>query len=198
VQKVDIKSAGNWKRKITIPFYSEEDFWTYFETIKRIVKQTSFHTFTYLFFCSTTLFAQNPKSLRSKRLLLSIDLYRCFLFGYLTSLGQAYENIENTNCLCRFRISIYSYTLNQETVISLEMRYKEAFWRNISDPNHPIYGNLDDARLIVLSKNFKSKKQRLIFMLLTVGIYILNIVDANADAHLIQFTVNDNLSIKVR
>jgi hypothetical protein len=31
--------------------------------------------------------------------------------------------------------------------------------------------------------------------LLTVGFYILNIVDANVDAHLLQFNVNDNLSL---
>jgi len=33
-------------------------------------------------------------------------------------------------------------------------------------------------------------------MLVTAGIYILNIVDANIDAHLMQFNVNENLSIK--
>ena len=32
--------------------------------------------------------------------------------------------------------------------------------------------------------------------LITAGIYILNIVDANVDAHLMQFNVNDNLSLK--
>jgi hypothetical protein len=32
--------------------------------------------------------------------------------------------------------------------------------------------------------------------LITAGIYIFNIIDANVDAHLMQFNVNDNLSVK--
>jgi hypothetical protein len=32
-------------------------------------------------------------------------------------------------------------------------------------------------------------------LLVAVGFYVLNIVDANVDAHLTQFNVNDNLSI---
>jgi hypothetical protein len=31
-------------------------------------------------------------------------------------------------------------------------------------------------------------------LLVTIGFYVLNIVDANVDAHLMQFNVNDNLS----
>ncbi len=31
--------------------------------------------------------------------------------------------------------------------------------------------------------------------MVTVAFYILNIVDANVDAHLIQFNVNDKLSV---
>jgi hypothetical protein len=30
----------------------------------------------------------------------------------------------------------------------------------------------------------------------TVGLYILNIIDANVDAHLMQYNLDDNLSIK--
>lgn len=33
-------------------------------------------------------------------------------------------------------------------------------------------------------------------MLLTVAFYALNIIDANVDAHLGQFNVNDNLSFR--
>ena len=29
-----------------------------------------------------------------------------------------------------------------------------------------------------------------------IGIYVLNIIDANVDAHLIQFNVNENLSLR--
>jgi len=33
-------------------------------------------------------------------------------------------------------------------------------------------------------------------ILVTVGLYILNIIDANVDAHLLQYNLDDNLSIK--
>jgi hypothetical protein len=35
-------------------------------------------------------------------------------------------------------------------------------------------------------------------MLFIVGVYLLNILDANIDAHLKQYNVNDNLSVKPR
>ena len=49
--------------------------------------------------------------------------------------------------------------------------------------------------------NFKTtqkfyQKNRDLSALITVGLYILNIVDANIDAHLMQFNVNDNLSFR--
>ena len=38
------------------------------------------------------------------------------------------------------------------------------------------------------------QKNRDISMLFAIAFYVLNIVDANVDAHLLQFNVNDNLS----
>jgi len=43
-------------------------------------------------------------------------------------------------------------------------------------------------------ENFE--KQRELSVLITVGLYALNIIDANVTAHLQQFNVNDNLSIR--
>ena len=36
----------------------------------------------------------------------------------------------------------------------------------------------------------------IIGLLVTIGMYVLNIIDANVDAHLKQFNVNDNLSVR--
>ena len=33
-------------------------------------------------------------------------------------------------------------------------------------------------------------------LLITVGLYALNIIDANVDAHLLQYNVDENLSFK--
>ncbi|WP_372755510.1 DUF5683 domain-containing protein [Mariniflexile sp.] len=39
------------------------------------------------------------------------------------------------------------------------------------------------------------KKNKEISLLVTIGIYALNIIDANVDAHLMQFNVDENLSL---
>jgi hypothetical protein len=53
---------------------------------------------------------------------------------------------------------------------------------------------LDNDRLIEAQRFYK--RNRDLSLLLTVGFYALNIIDANVDAHLGQFNVNDNLSIR--
>lgn len=40
------------------------------------------------------------------------------------------------------------------------------------------------------------RKNRELSLLITFGIYALNIIDANVDAHLLQYNVDDNLAIK--
>lgn len=54
--------------------------------------------------------------------------------------------------------------------------------------------NLDEDRLIRAQKFHQ--RNRDLSLLIAVGVYILNIVDANVDAHLMQFNVNDNLSLR--
>jgi hypothetical protein len=55
------------------------------------------------------------------------------------------------------------------------------------------YDFLDKSRLIAAQKFYQ--RNRDISLLVTVGFYILNIVDANIDAHLMQFNVNDKLTL---
>ncbi len=40
------------------------------------------------------------------------------------------------------------------------------------------------------------RRERELALLITVGIYALNIIDANVDAHLLQYNVDDNLALK--
>jgi hypothetical protein len=53
---------------------------------------------------------------------------------------------------------------------------------------------LDDERLIQGQKFYQ--KNRDLSAIVTVVLYILNIVDANVDAHLMQFNVNNDLSMR--
>ena len=39
------------------------------------------------------------------------------------------------------------------------------------------------------------RKNKELSLLITIGIYALNIIDANVDAHLLQYNVNENLTL---
>ncbi len=56
------------------------------------------------------------------------------------------------------------------------------------------YSYLDNSRLIAAQKFYQ--KNRDLSALLTGLFYILNIVEANVDAHLMNFNVNDKLTVK--
>ena len=53
---------------------------------------------------------------------------------------------------------------------------------------------LDESRLIRIQKGFQ--RNRDLSALFMVGFYILNIIDANIDASLSQFNVDENLAFK--
>lgn len=61
----------------------------------------------------------------------------------------------------------------------------------------PLKGKLegfDEDRLIRAQKGYQ--KNRDLSALITAGFYILQIVEANVNAHLMQFNVNENLSLR--
>ena len=41
-----------------------------------------------------------------------------------------------------------------------------------------------------------AKRNKELSILVTVGLYILNIIDANVDAHLLQYNLDDNLTLE--
>lgn len=79
-------------------------------------------------------------------------------------------------------------------------RYRDAYKRRLagftddefSDANgNPLISN---DGLIRAQQQFRRNKE--ISLLVTIGLYALNIIDANVDAHLLQFNVDENLSVK--
>ena len=164
------------------------------------MKQSIFIYLFISFFCSTTLFAQKPEIIKSKDTIATTinplaPSKAAFYSAILPGLGQAYNKKywKIPIVYVGMGISIYSYSFNQREYHKFRDEYKRRL-DGTADPNHPIYGNLDKDRLISAQKFHQ--RNRDLSMLITVGIYILNIVDANVDAHLIQFNVNDNLSLK--
>ena len=72
--------------------------------------------------------------------------------------------------------------------------YREAYKRRLEGYNDDKYKFLDDSRLIAGQKFYQ--RNRDLSLLFVVGFYALNIIDANVDAALIQFNVNERLSLR--
>jgi hypothetical protein len=117
-----------------------------------------------------------------------------FYSAILPGLGQAYNKKywKIPLVYAGLGAGVYYYTWNQKKYHEFRDEYKRRL-DGTSDPNHPIYGDVDNDRLI-RAQQFHQRNRDL-SALITAGIYILNIIDANVDAHLLQFNVNENLSI---
>ena len=88
--------------------------------------------------------------------------------------------------------SIYYYDLNNKNF----KRYRNAYKRRLAGFTDDEFQGLifDNDRLI--DGMYFYKKYRDQSMLFIIGTYFLNILDANIDAHLKQYNVNQNLSLK--
>ena len=88
--------------------------------------------------------------------------------------------------------SIYYYDLNNKNF----KRYRNAYKRRLAGFTDDEFQGLifDNDRLI--DGMYFYKKYRDQSMLFIIGTYFLNILDANIDAHLKQYNINQNLSLK--
>ncbi len=87
--------------------------------------------------------------------------------------------------------SVYFYIENDKQY----NRYRDAYKRRLAGyDDDEFQGRLDNDALIDAQKHFRRNKE--ISILVTAAFYILNIVDANVDAHLQQFNVSNDLSMK--
>lgn len=115
-----------------------------------------------------------------------------FYSAILPGLGQAYNKKywKIPIVYGALATTLYFYSLNNDLYNELRGAYKD---RLAGIPNAE-YDFLDDSRLIEAQRVYK--RNRDLSLLLTVAFYALNIIDANVDAHLGQFNVNNNLSIR--
>lgn len=118
-----------------------------------------------------------------------------FFSAVLPGLGQAYNKKywKIPIVYIGLGIGLYSYTWNQGKYHVYRDEYKKRL-AGTADPNHPIYGGKSDD-WVIRGQKFHQRNRDL-SALITGAIYIFNIVDANVDAHLMQFNVNDNLTVK--
>ncbi|WP_413512763.1 DUF5683 domain-containing protein [Myroides odoratus] len=90
-------------------------------------------------------------------------------------------------------IPVYFWADNQRNYDRYRNEYKNRLQGKIDQTDETLAG-LDEQRLLD-GQNFY-RKNRDLSIVIAVGFYVLSIVDANVDAHLMQFNVNENLTIK--
>ncbi|MCH7524505.1 MAG: hypothetical protein IIC74_05725 [Bacteroidetes bacterium] len=70
----------------------------------------------------------------------------------------------------------------------------DEFWGTDSQGNALASPQISNSALIRAQRTLSRNRE--ISLLITIGIYALNIIDANVDAHLLQFNVDKNLALK--
>lgn len=87
-------------------------------------------------------------------------------------------------------VGLYFYFDNQ----SAYQEFRDIYKRRLSGHRDDKYYYVDDDRI---RRSMRiAQRQRDLSLAITVGIYILNIVDANVDAHLKQFDISEDLTVE--
>lgn len=121
-----------------------------------------------------------------------------FYSAILPGLGQAYNGKywKIPIAYAGLGVGVYFYINNDEQYD----RYRNAYKRRLAgytddefiSPTGQVRVTTDG---LIRAQRFYSRNKE-ISILVTAGIYILNIIDANVDAHLQQFNVSEDLSFK--
>ena len=114
-----------------------------------------------------------------------------FYSAILPGLGQAYNKKywKVPIVYGAMGTSLYFYFDNNKKY----NQYRDAYKRRLAGYNDDEFQYLDNDRLISAQRFYQ--RNRDLSLLITAAFYILNIVDANVDAHLKQFNVSDDLSV---
>ena len=115
-----------------------------------------------------------------------------FYSAILPGLGQAYNKKywKIPIVYGAIGVSMYYY-IDSNQKYNL---YRDAYKRRLEGYTDDEFSYYDNNRLISAQKFYQ--RNRDLSALFVVGFYVLNIVDANVDAALIQFNVNENLSVR--
>lgn len=114
-----------------------------------------------------------------------------FYSAILPGLGQAYNKKYWKIPLVygAMGTSIYFYVDNNKNY----HRFRDAYKQRLAGLTDEYKGQYSTETLINAQRTFQ--RNRDLSLLITAAFYVLNIVDANVDAHLGQFNVNDNLTL---
>ncbi len=160
------------------------------------------HIFILLFlFGNVVAFGQN----KTGELLISKDTVKvnkinplapakaAFYSAILPGLGQAYNKKywKIPLVYAALGTAIYAYNFNDIKYNELRDAYK----RRLEGYSDDQFAYLTDKERLVSAQKFYARNRDLSTFFI-IGIYVINIIDANVDAHLAQFNVNNNLSLK--
>lgn len=115
-----------------------------------------------------------------------------FYSAVLPGLGQAYNGSywKIPIAYGGLATGIYFYLDNDKKYDS----YRNAYKDRLAGRPDEYEGRISTEGLIRAQELFQKNKE--ISLLVTVGVYVLNIIDANVEAHLRQFNVDEDLSVK--
>jgi hypothetical protein len=164
------------------------------------VRKIIFIGLLFFFLGSTSIFSQGKidAPLVVKDTLKSNDIdpltpaKAAFYSAVLPGLGQAYNKKYWKIPLVYGAIgtSVYFYADSNKKY----HQYRDAYKRRLEGYTDDKFAYLDKSRLIAGQKFYQ--RNRDLSALFILGFYVLNIIDANVDAALIQFNVNENLTAK--
>ena len=115
-----------------------------------------------------------------------------FYSAVLPGLGQAYNGSywKIPIAYAGLGTGVYFYLENDEQY----ERYRDAYKNRLAGKPDEFENRITTDGLIRAQEFYQKNKE--ISILVTVGVYILNIIDANVEAHLRQFNVDEDLSVK--
>ncbi len=153
-------------------------------------------------FCCTNIFAQNQDdlkltvqdSIQFNNNISSLNplapARAAFYSAILPGLGQVYNKSYWKVPIVYGAIGtgLYFYMDNNKQY----HKYRDAYKMRLAGLDDEFKGQYSDQTLINAQRQFQ--RNRDLSLIITLGLYVLNIVEANVHAHLMQFNVNDNLT----
>ncbi len=147
------------------------------------------------FFSTQIIFCQNNKDDDEKKILGPAKA--AFYSAVLPGLGQIYNKKywKVPIVYGALAAGIHYYNHNND----LYHDYRDAYKRRLAGfTDDEFYGDgsvpaISNDGLIRAQKSLKRNKE--LSILVTIGIYALNIIDANVDAHLLQYNLDENLTL---
>jgi hypothetical protein len=115
-----------------------------------------------------------------------------FYSAVLPGLGQAYNGSywKIPIAYAGIGTGVYFYLSNDKQYD----KYRTAYKNRISGKPDEFADRITTDGLIRAQEFYQKNKE--ISIMVTVGVYILNIIDANVEAHLRQFNVDEDLSVR--